>query len=850
MRSLRRTGIGIVAGLTMFTACPQSNAWAALEVSNTFSLRDHVGPNTVGSIPGDRLVFGAVDVTPSGPPTEVTATQGQTTIRLSFIPQALFPNQYAASLPFDPSLTGSWTLSATRGTETASAITNATPNPQLVPLVNNLRVVGAETSPLTPTLAWELPDLSGFNVTRIRIRVLDALNGNQLAQLAPLSPTATSMTIPPGTLQPARAFVFRVMLDDVSAGFLQNRSSTFSAPHVLPPLSGSGTAAVDGILSPGEWDSAGRLDFPVPRPPHDGGGTFTATLYVMNDATNLYLGMRAPLVAAPEWLMFIFDNDNNGVFADGHDIIQLTPGASLRDEFYSTQPPCPPGFFCPTLDTTAGGTSDGTGVAVISSDYVFYEIAHPLNSGDRLDFALKAGDRVGFRVNYSVTTYDPACTTGCSSNRFYPPGGTAGIGINSVTGPVAKPVANAGPDQRVSEGTAVGLDGSASSGPDLSFQWTQVAGPAVSLAGATTQTPTFAAPPLPGGFGSQTLTFQLTVSNSAGSNSDSVDVFVGNVNHAPKPHAGVEQTVKEGSLVMLDGRASFDPDGDPLTYRWLQLAGLPVALAEAETSTPYFTAPVLSGGLNGQEVLTFALTVSDGTLSQTDEVRVVVEQLDHPPVADAGMPQTVHTGRLVTLDGSRSGDPDADPIFFTWSQVGGPAVELINATTPTPSFSAPAASGPTGLMFRLIVSDTHLDSEPADVVITVVNDRPLCQLARAVPDRLWPPDHRMVPIGITGVTDPDDDTVTIRILAVTQDEPSSGLGGGDTSPDALMLDDIPLLRAERSGVGNGRVYHVSFVADDRLGGRCSGEVQVGVPKSMEAGAPIIDDGRLYDSSLP
>src|SRR5439155_20503685 len=114
MRSLRRTGIGIVAGLTMFTACPQSNAWAALEVSNTFSLRDHVGPNTVGSIPGDRLVFGAVDVTPSGPPTEVTATQGQTTIRLSFIPQALFPNQYAASLPFDPSLTGSWTLSATR----------------------------------------------------------------------------------------------------------------------------------------------------------------------------------------------------------------------------------------------------------------------------------------------------------------------------------------------------------------------------------------------------------------------------------------------------------------------------------------------------------------------------------------------------------------------------------------------------------------------------------------------------------------------------------------------------------------------------------------------------------------
>ena len=41
---------------------------------------------------------------------------------------------------------------------------------------------------------------------------------------------------------------------------------------------------------------------------------------------------------------------------------------------------------------------------------------------------------------------------------------------------------------------------------------------------------------------------------------------------------------------------------------------------------------------------------------------------------------------------------------------------------------------------------------------------------------------------------------------VTQDEPVNGLGDGDTGPDAVTLSDGILLRAERSGTGDGRVY--------------------------------------------
>jgi hypothetical protein len=237
-------------------------------------------------------------------------------------------------------------------------------------------------------------------------------------------------------------------------------------------------------------------------------------------------------------------------------------------------------------------------------------------------------------------------------------------------------------------------------------------------------------------------------------------------------------------------------------------------------------------------------------LTASDEVQVGVVQENHAPVADAGAPQTVRSRRLVTLDGRASHDPDGDPVGFQWLQVGGPAVELANATTASPTFTTPAVSRPTALTFRLVVTDFALTAS-ADVVVTVVNNnQPLCELGRAVPEILWPPDHGMVRIDIAGVTDPDNDRVSLSILGVTQDEPVNGGGDGDTAPDALVSDGGLLLRAERSGQGNGRMYEVTFAADDGAGGRCTGAVRVGVPHSMKPSSTIIDDGQHYDSMTP
>src|SRR4029077_7492203 len=186
---------------------------------------------------------------------------------------------------------------------------------------------------------------------------------------------------------------------------------------------------------------------------------------------------------------------------------------------------------------------------------------------------------------------------------------------------------------------------------------------------ASSPTPRFTAPFLPAGVGSQTLTFQLTVTSTGGSSTDTVDVTVRNINHAPVADAGGDQVVNEGSLVTLSGELSFDNDSDPLGFLWTQTSGTPVVLSAGDTAHPTFTAPMLAGGTGSVAILTFALAVSDGGLSSTAEVRVTVEQVNHAPSADDGEPRTVASGTLVTLDASASFDPDGDPLTFLWTQI-------------------------------------------------------------------------------------------------------------------------------------------------------------------------------------
>ena len=129
------------------------------------------------------------------------------------------------------------------------------------------------------------------------------------------------------------------------------------------------------------------------------------------------------------------------------------------------------------------------------------------------------------------------------------------------------------------------------------------------------------------------------------------------------------------------------------------------------------------------------------------------------------------------------------------------------------------------------------------------NQPPDCTNASPSERYLWPPNHRLVPISIIGVNDPDGDEVTLSITGITQDEPVNGLGDGDTSPDGFGVGTAQAeIRVERSGRGNGRVYYISFTADDKKGGTCSGQVIVGVPHDQGKGRIPMNDGQIYDST--
>ena len=75
-----------------------------------------------------------------------------------------------------------------------------------------------------------------------------------------------------------------------------------------------------------------------------------------------------------------------------------------------------------------------------------------------------------------------------------------------------------------------------------------------------------------------------------------------------------------------------------------------------------------------------------------------------PPVAEAGLDQTVVLDANITLNGSGSTDPDDNIVSYRWEQIDGPTAALTNADKAIAHFIASVASGST-LSFKFTVTD-------------------------------------------------------------------------------------------------------------------------------------------------
>ncbi len=240
-------------------------------------------------------------------------------------------------------------------------------------------------------------------------------------------------------------------------------------------------------------------------------------------------------------------------------------------------------------------------------------------------------------------------------------------------------------------------------------------------------------------------------------------------NAVPVPSAGPDADACQGDTVTLDAAATTDPDGEPLTFAWSQIAGTAASLATPTQALTTFVAPTPATA--PVEALTFKVLVDDGDAIRGDEVTITTHTRNTAPTATATGPVSVVEGAPVALSGTSSTDPEAQALTYQWVQTNGLPVVLSNANTAAPTFTAPPV-GPTGhpsltetLTFELTVSDsmpanycgTTLTSN--DLVTVVIENLNTSPEADAGADQSVN-QFAVVTLDGTNSSDPDSDSLT------------------------------------------------------------------------------------------
>ncbi|MEW6545119.1 MAG: PKD domain-containing protein [Nitrospirota bacterium] len=120
---------------------------------------------------------------------------------------------------------------------------------------------------------------------------------------------------------------------------------------------------------------------------------------------------------------------------------------------------------------------------------------------------------------------------------------------------------------------------------------------------------------------------------------------------------------------------------------------------------------------NGRTTLT---VTNRGKQASLDVIVEVNDEPNEPPTADAGPSRTVKAGTKVKLSGLKSRDPEGEALYYSWSQVRGSKVALLDVNMPEASFLAPQVSEKRLYRFKLRVTDKKgADSPPAYVDVTV-----------------------------------------------------------------------------------------------------------------------------------
>jgi len=128
------------------------------------------------------------------------------------------------------------------------------------------------------------------------------------------------------------------------------------------------------------------------------------------------------------------------------------------------------------------------------------------------------------------------------------------------------------------------------------------------------------------------------------------------------------------------------------------------------------------------------------------------------------------------------------------------------------------------------------DHDPVIIGLDVCDEiAPTFDEVSVTPDVLWPANHKYVDVTATVVvSDNFDPNPTVELVSVESNEPDEGLGDGDTANDIVIVDDYHfMLRAERSGLGEGRIYTITYKVTDACGNEAYATVTVSVPHNKK-----------------
>jgi chitinase len=242
-------------------------------------------------------------------------------------------------------------------------------------------------------------------------------------------------------------------------------------------------------------------------------------------------------------------------------------------------------------------------------------------------------------------------------------------------------------------------------------------------------------------------------------------------NSAPIANAGSDRTAPYHTTVMLNGSASADPDGDPISFAWTLVPppGSGAVLSSSTSATPTFYADIAG-------VYTANLTVSDGSLTSSATVHITAQ--NYPPVANAGLNRTVPKNAPVTVDASASTDPDNDPLSFSWVLTSTPSGSTATLSSPT---SAQATFTPdlVGTYVATVTVSDGVFSSNASVDITAVDTPPVANAGTGQAANAG----NLVTLDGSASADPDQDPLTFSWTLTAR---PAGSGATLSSPTAVQ----------------------------------------------------------------